>query len=229
MTRLAIAVFVLGLALGAAPPSGAQARCETCRLEVVQHDDDDHVYFEIRGSGFAADRPLRVEVLSRRDLTGMIFHVTPTEAGFAGLFVGKDGDGEYVRVAPGLYSVRVFASQGYRLARTSFTVAKPLPKGSWGNDSAGLRVTGSGATLDLNCAGGSVDRPILLDKASSFDVEGIYISGRAGPSAGERHPARFSGTVRGNTLALTVTRTDTGEVVGNWELTFGVEFSDPCV
>ncbi len=100
-----------------------------------------------------------------------------------------------------------------------------LQSGSWGSpqstglDNHLLTVTSTGATLDQECAHGTISQAIVLNATGHFDVAGQY-SIQAGPSTPPR-PARFAGTVNGQTMTLTVTMTETNQTFGPFTLTFG--------
>ena len=56
-----------------------------------------------------------------------------------------------------------------------------VPIGSWGGDHIRLEVTETGATVEYDCAYGSIEGPLFLDKADNFEARGIYIFERGGP------------------------------------------------
>ncbi len=100
----------------------------------------------------------------------------------------------------------------------------PVPLGAWGNAESGLgasllTVTGTGATLQQTCAHGTIAQPIVLDANGHFDVAGEYEL-TAGPTELPR-PARYTGSVSGQTMTLTVTQTDPNTTVGPFVLRLG--------
>jgi hypothetical protein len=100
-----------------------------------------------------------------------------------------------------------------------------VPAGVWGGTHIGLEVTEKGGRLDYDCAHGSIDQPIRLDKDGRFEVTGRHIKERGGPQREDAdthgQPARYDGRVDGATMTLTVTLTDTQETVGTFTLTRG--------
>ena len=78
--------------------------------------------------------------------------------------------------------------------------------GTWGGQHVGLAVTAAGATLEFDCAHGSISGPILLDSAGRFDVAGLYIQEHGGPiRQGEILPSvavHYFGTVSGSSMDL---------------------------
>ncbi|HUG53486.1 MAG TPA: hypothetical protein VMR21_07790 [Vicinamibacteria bacterium] len=98
------------------------------------------------------------------------------------------------------------------------------PLGTWGGEHIRLEVTSSGATVEYDCAHGTVDEPIALDAEGRFAVEGTHVPESGGPQRdGEQlpvFPARFTGRVDGRTMRLTVTLVE-GGVVGTFRLAHG--------
>lgn len=100
---------------------------------------------------------------------------------------------------------------------------KTVPNGSWGGKHIQLVVIESGATVEYDCASGTIDEPLLLDKDGNFEACGIHVFERGGPRRlGEpppkRHPAQYQGWTDGSQMSLTVNLLDTGEVVGSFSL-----------
>ncbi len=101
-----------------------------------------------------------------------------------------------------------------------------LSAGTWGGEHLGFVVSDKGAQLDFDCAHALVDSAILLDAVGNFDVAGSYVLEHGGPvysgdTPADTHPARFSGSINGQTMTLTVTLTDTNEQVGRYQLALG--------
>ena len=100
-----------------------------------------------------------------------------------------------------------------------------VSNGTWGGDHAGMEVTDDGATLDYDCAHGTIDEPLLLDGQGDFNVTGTHVTEHGGLQPGDgkadSHPARYTGHVEGQVMTLTVTLTDTQEEFGTFKLTFG--------
>jgi hypothetical protein len=66
--------------------------------------------------------------------------------------------------------------------------------------------------------------PLTLN-GGSFDVTGDYVQEHGGPIRSDetvdRQPARYTGTVRGNTMTLLVRLTATAQDLGTYTLTRG--------
>jgi len=119
------------------------------------------------------------------------------------------------------------ASYAYRtflpmLARDAVAVVAP---GAWGGGQVAMVVTPTGATIEFSCAHATIDEPLFLDSEHRFAVLGVYVREHGGPvREGEPpdiHPARFTGTVDGTTLSLTIVLVDDGSHVGTYTLVFG--------
>ena len=97
--------------------------------------------------------------------------------------------------------------------------------GTWGGEHAVLTLDASGASIEFDCAHGTLPTPIPLIH-NSFDVGGDYVQEHGGPiREGEQvvhRPARYQGSVDGMRMALTVTLSDTGDRIGSYTLTRGV-------
>ncbi len=95
----------------------------------------------------------------------------------------------------------------------------------WGGPHISVEVTESGAQLNYDCAHGTIDQPIAPDANGKFAVSGTHTQERGGPvradEGNSRPPARYTGTVEGQTMTFTVTLRDTNEVVGTYTVTHG--------
>jgi hypothetical protein len=103
--------------------------------------------------------------------------------------------------------------------------ARALPTGIWGGQSISMNVTSGGAIIEYDCAHGTIDHAIVLDAAGRFEATGTHVFEKGGPvregEPEDKHPARYSGVVTGNTMVLTVTITDQNRVIGTFKLTYG--------
>ena len=97
--------------------------------------------------------------------------------------------------------------------------------GSWAGDHIRLDVAAAGAVIEYDCAHGTIDEPLLPDRAGRFSAAGSHTFEHGGPiridELPNRHPARYDGLVVANTLEMTVTVIDTGQVIGTFTATFG--------
>lgn len=97
--------------------------------------------------------------------------------------------------------------------------------GTWGGEHIGLEVTAQGGQLVYDCAHGTIDRKIVTDAQGRFDLPGTHVREHGGPirkdEAEDSHPARFTGQIKGDMMTLTVTESDTKELVGTFTLVYG--------
>jgi hypothetical protein len=96
--------------------------------------------------------------------------------------------------------------------------------GTWGGDHALLEVTDTTASIEFDCAHGTLSVPLTLNRGA-FDVTGDYVQEHGGPIRSDetvdRQAARYTGTVSGSTMTMLVTLTATGQDRGTYTLTRG--------
>ncbi|MFY9551058.1 MAG: hypothetical protein WAU32_07905 [Thermoanaerobaculia bacterium] len=96
--------------------------------------------------------------------------------------------------------------------------------GNWGGDGAGLQATEAGARMEFDCASGSIDGAITLDKEGRFDAAGTYAREGPGPTRPDQvrgAPVRYEGKVVGDALTLSVRLSGSHETLGPFTLTRG--------
>jgi hypothetical protein len=100
-----------------------------------------------------------------------------------------------------------------------------LATGTWGGKHVVLEVTENGARLRFDCARGAIERPVALDGEGRFDLQGTFTRSAFGPQREDdpqqNEPARYSGTVKDQSMTLSVTLTRTNEEVGTFTLLQG--------
>lgn len=98
-----------------------------------------------------------------------------------------------------------------------------LPPSVWGGTGLQLEITPDAQTIEFSCAHGNIDQPIEPAADGKFDVKGTYTREAAGPERADRpnkpEPARYSGRVQDGTMTLTITLTESKEVVDTYTLT----------
>jgi hypothetical protein len=102
--------------------------------------------------------------------------------------------------------------------------ARRVAPGLWGGHHVRMMVSDEGARLEYDCAGGTIDQPIVLDARGRFAAKGSYTPERGGPrreapTAVAR--ARYVGRIDGDTMKLTVTLETGKEPVGMFTLKRG--------
>ena len=87
-----------------------------------------------------------------------------------------------------------------------------VPNGTWGGTHLGLVVTDTGATIEYDCAAGTITEPLRLDASGNFDWRGIHYPGHGGPvridEPPNAHPARYTGHATSQTMSITLTVLD---------------------
>lgn len=95
----------------------------------------------------------------------------------------------------------------------------------WGGIGVRLDVTPVGASIEYDCAHGTIDEPIVADRDGRFTAAGTHVREHGGPigvdEPPDRHPARYQGELSGNSMRLTVTLLDSQQVVGTFTATKG--------
>jgi hypothetical protein len=109
-------------------------------------------------------------------------------------------------------------------ACSSTTSPDAIVSGTWGGDHALLEITPTSASIEFDCAHGTLSVPLTLNRGA-FDVTGDYVQEHGGPIRTDeildRQPARYTGTVRGNTMTILVRLTATDQDRGTYTLVRG--------
>ncbi len=118
--------------------------------------------------------------------------------------------GQWRRLA--IAAVISLAVAGGAACSTKILLQTTVPTGTWGGQGAQLVVAPSSSTIQFDCAHGTLDSPIQLDRNGRFDVSGFFVQEHGGPvqagGAEDRHGARFSGSTDGARLTLSITVAD---------------------
>src|ERR1041384_5661729 len=79
-----------------------------------------------------------------------------------------------------------------------------LVTGDWGGPHLGMIATDSAASLEFECALGTIPGPIRTDVQRVYAVTGLFFPRSGGPlpmpSAATSHPAQYDGVVLGNKM-----------------------------
>jgi hypothetical protein len=100
-----------------------------------------------------------------------------------------------------------------------------LQTGSWGGPHIRVDVGSRSATIDYDCANGTIDGPLTLDSKGRFSWRGTHHSERPGPiridqqSSGQ--PVIYTGFVKGTTMDLTVKFAGSGVLLDTFTLKRG--------
>lgn len=98
-----------------------------------------------------------------------------------------------------------------------------VPEGAWGGRDASLQVGATGAEVELNCAHGAIEEPLVLDESGAFRARGYWVreGGPTLPDPEDRRPAVYSGSLEGPTLTLRVSVEDPKREQGPFTLVLG--------
>jgi hypothetical protein len=98
--------------------------------------------------------------------------------------------------------------------------------GTWGGEHIGILVSDSSATLEYDCAHGTIDEPIIPDDDGNFEVNGVHVFEHGGAiridEVPDEHPALYKGHIAGNKMTLILVITDTDTEIDTFSLTRGV-------
>jgi hypothetical protein len=80
--------------------------------------------------------------------------------------------------------------------------------GVWGGQHISMKVGAKSATIEYDCAKGTIDSPLVVDTDGRFNLHGTHTMERGGPIRADEtpkgHPATYIGSVKGNTMTLTL-------------------------
>lgn len=92
---------------------------------------------------------------------------------------------------------------------------QPIATGVWGGQHINLEVGEDSATIEYDCANGSIDGPLVVDGNGKFSWRGTHRMERGGPIRADEkpkeYPATYTGSVNGNTMTLTLKISDLDE------------------
>ena len=96
---------------------------------------------------------------------------------------------------------------------------------AWGRRGIQLEVAGKDGRFELDCAHGTFEEPLEPDARGRFEAGGRLVRERGGPQReGEEpkgEPVRFAGTVKDDTMTLSIRLVEGDEEVGRFTLTRG--------
>lgn len=102
-----------------------------------------------------------------------------------------------------------------------------IPLGTWGGEHIRMLVSAKGASIEYDCAQGSIVGRLTLDAERKFNATGAHMREGPGPIRmgvdRASRPAAFSGQVNGDEMSLTVTLTDEKQSIGDFTLRRGSE------
>lgn len=111
----------------------------------------------------------------------------------------------------------------------------PVPEGLWGGRQIKLVVSGTGASVEFDCAVGRIEEPLVAGPEGRFQASGTWRPERGGPARpGDEplpeRPARYAGWTDGERMRLEVTILEPERPLGPFELRLGeTPLLDKCV
>ena len=86
--------------------------------------------------------------------------------------------------------------------------SQPPLLGAWGGEHIALELRSGGSSVELDCAHGTIDEPIVVAADGSFTARGTLTRERGGPvtetDVENTRPARYRGKVSGGKMTLTL-------------------------
>lgn len=83
-----------------------------------------------------------------------------------------------------------------------------IATGVWGGEHIRIEVGAKSATVEYDCATGVINGPLVVDSNGEFNLRGIHKMERGGPVRADdnpkQHEATYSGSIKGNTMTLTL-------------------------
>lgn len=108
-----------------------------------------------------------------------------------------------------MFSLRIVAVLVLLLVTSMANVQKTrIATGVWGGVHINLEVGSNSAKVEYDCAHGAIEGPLDVDADGKFELRGTFKAERGGPvradETDEGRPATYSGTIKGNTMTLTL-------------------------
>ena len=83
-----------------------------------------------------------------------------------------------------------------------------IPTGVWGGQHINIDVGEKSARIEYDCASGVINGPLSVDANGNFKLRGTHRIERGGPVRADDkpndHPATYTGSIKGNTMTLTL-------------------------
>jgi hypothetical protein len=83
-----------------------------------------------------------------------------------------------------------------------------IATGVWGGEHIRIEVGAKSAAIEYDCASGVIDGPLVVDSNGQFKLRGTHKMERGGPvrqdEEPKQHPATYTGSIKGDTMTLTL-------------------------
>lgn len=113
---------------------------------------------------------------------------------------------------------------------SSVVAARPrkmqrLQTGTWGGSHISIEVGPGSATINYDCANGTINGPLTIDSKGRFNWRGTHNRERPGPmridETSNSRPAIYSGQIKGDTMTLTLKLANSNEAAQTFTLKRG--------
>jgi hypothetical protein len=178
-------------------------------------------YWQKNGGLAQQGYPISGQFSEKSDLNGQLYTVQYFERAVFEYHPEFDSLNQVLLTQLGTYRFKQKYPNGEPGANPTGT---PLQVGSWGGDSIRMDVSANSVLIDFPCAHANINQAIRTASDGSFDVGGVYVQEHGGPTVigdEQQRPARFTGTLTGTKLNVTITTTDDNAKVGSWTAVYG--------
>jgi hypothetical protein len=90
-----------------------------------------------------------------------------------------------------------------------------IPTGNWGGQHINMKVGAKSATIEYDCATGTIQGPLVVDANGNFKLRGTHQRQHGGPIRSDEtpqdHAATYTGSIKGNTMTLNLKVGDSDE------------------
>src|SRR5215470_2447642 len=117
-----------------------------------------------------------------------------------------------------------FATPGCATATAPAPVDTAVKSGQWGGQHIAMTVAQSRTDIEFDCGKATVSGAIETDSKGAFTAAGTFQPERPGPTRPDGpppRPMRLAGTVKDDSMQVSVVLTDHSEDLGTFTLTFG--------
>jgi hypothetical protein len=103
---------------------------------------------------------------------------------------------------------------------------RTIANGSWGGQHIQMSVTNGSASIEYDCANGTITGPLKIDSRGRFELRGTHNVEHGGPvrmdnKGGEGEPAKYTGWTDGKKMKLSVRLVNSKTDIGTFDLTRG--------
>jgi hypothetical protein len=101
-----------------------------------------------------------------------------------------------------------------------------VSEGVWGGPHANMQVGPTSATIEYDCANGTIAGPLSLDSKGHFSWRGTHNQEHHGPirrdETSDAMAVIYTGSIKGDTMTMTIKKADSKETIETYTLKRGV-------